>query len=65
MAGSKFFKSPLVQDASRVAERGVEGLFAGKSLVFTSFSNWLLVFSVRFAPRRVIAAIAAWMNAGT
>jgi uncharacterized protein len=65
MTGSKLFKSPLAQDASRVAERGVQGFFAGKSLVFSSFANWLLSFTVRFSPRSMVTAIAAWMNAGT
>ncbi|HTC21542.1 MAG TPA: SDR family oxidoreductase [bacterium] len=62
MAGSKLFKSPLVQDASRVAEMGVEGFFAGKSLVFSSFPNWFLSFTVRFSPRGMVTALAAWMN---
>jgi short-subunit dehydrogenase len=62
MTGSKLFKSPLVQDASRVAERGVEGFFAGKSVVFSSFFNWFLTFTVRLSPRTMVTAIAAWMN---
>jgi short-subunit dehydrogenase len=64
MAGSKLFKTPLVQDASRVAERGVEGFFAGKSVVFSSFANWFLTFTVRLSPRSIVPAITAWMNSG-
>jgi uncharacterized protein len=58
MGDSPLFKSPLVQDAATVARRGVEGMLKGKPLVFTSFANWLLAFSVRFSPRALATAIA-------
>jgi short-subunit dehydrogenase len=62
MAKSKLFKSPLVLDAPVAAQRGVEGFMRGKTVVFSSFPNWLMAFSVRFAPRWAAAAIAGWMN---
>lgn len=56
------FKSPLVQDAATVARKGVEGMLKEKHLVFTSFANWFLAFSVRFSPRALVTAIAGELS---
>jgi uncharacterized protein len=45
-------------DARTVAEDGYRGLMAGKPVVISGFKNWLVAQSVRFAPRRMVAAIA-------
>lgn len=47
-----------VMDARTVAEDGYRGLMAGRPLVISGFRNWLVAQSVRFAPRRMVAAIA-------
>jgi short-subunit dehydrogenase len=45
-------------DARTVAEDGYRALMAGKPTVISGFRNWLLAQSVRFAPRRMAAAVA-------
>jgi short-subunit dehydrogenase len=45
-------------DARTVAEDGYRGLMAGKPVVISGFKNWLVAQSVRFAPRRLVTAIA-------
>jgi short-subunit dehydrogenase len=45
-------------DARTVAEDGYRGLMAGKAVVISGFKNWLVAQSVRFAPRRMAAAVA-------
>ena len=45
-------------DASTVAEDGYRALIAGKTVAISGFRNWLIAQSVRFAPRRMVAAMA-------
>lgn len=45
-------------DARTVAEDGYRALMAGKPVVISGFKNWLVAQSVRFAPRRLVTAIA-------
>jgi short-subunit dehydrogenase len=45
-------------EARTVAEDGYRALMAGKPLVISGFKNWLVAQSVRFSPRRLVAAIA-------
>ncbi|MGB9198177.1 MAG: SDR family oxidoreductase [Terriglobales bacterium] len=45
-------------DARTVAEDGYRALMAGKPVVISGFKNWLVAQSVRFAPRRMVTAIA-------
>ncbi len=45
-------------DARSVAEDGYRALMAGKPVVISGFKNWLVAQSVRFAPRRMVTAIA-------
>ncbi|MDQ6931025.1 MAG: SDR family oxidoreductase [Candidatus Eremiobacteraeota bacterium] len=55
-------KTPLfkigVADARSVAKAGYDGLFAGKSLVVPGFKNKAIVFSTRFAPRKLLTKIS-------
>ncbi len=44
-------------DARTVAEDGYRALMAGKPVVISGFKNWLVAQSVRFAPRRMVAAV--------
>ena len=45
-------------DARTVAEDGYRGLMEKKPVVISGFKNWLVAQSVRFAPRKLVAAIA-------
>lgn len=45
-------------NARTVAEDGYRALEAGKQVVISGFKNWLVAQSVRFAPRRMVTAIA-------
>ncbi|MGB9235574.1 MAG: SDR family oxidoreductase [Terriglobales bacterium] len=45
-------------DARTVAEDGYRGLMDGKPVVISGFKNWLVAQSVRFAPRRLVTAVA-------
>ncbi len=44
-------------DARTVAEDGYRALIAGKTVAISGFRNWLIAQSVRFAPRRMVAAV--------
>jgi short-subunit dehydrogenase len=45
-------------NARTVAEDGYRALMAGRPVVISGFKNWLVAQSVRFAPRRIVTAIA-------
>jgi uncharacterized protein len=45
-------------DARTVAEDGYRAMIAGKPVAISGFKNWLVAQSVRFAPRRMVTAIA-------
>ena len=45
-------------DARTVAEDGYRALMAGKTVEISGFKNWMVAQSVRFAPRRMVTAIA-------
>jgi len=45
-------------DARTVAEDGYRALMAGKPVAISGFKNWLVAQSVRFAPRRMVTAVA-------
>ena len=45
-------------DARTVAEDGYRALMRGEPVAISGFKNWLVAQSVRFAPRRMVAAIA-------
>ena len=51
-------------DAHTVAEDGYRGLMAGKPVVISGFKNWLVAQSVRFAPRRLVTAVARKLQEG-
>jgi hypothetical protein len=44
--------------AQTVAEDGYRALMTGKTVAISGFKNWLVAQSVRFAPRRMVAALA-------
>src|SRR5271163_160114 len=51
-------------DAHTVAEDGYRVLIAGKPVVISGFKNWLVAQSVRFAPRRMVTAVARKLQEG-
>lgn len=62
MIGTKLERNPYIMSAAKVAETGFYGLLKGKTIVIPGLINKLHVFSVRLTPRRVITAIAAFLN---
>ena len=50
-------------DARTVAEDGYRALMEGKPTVISGFRNWLVAQSVRFAPRRMVTAVARKLQA--
>ena len=48
-------------DAAAVARAGVAGLLRGRRVVVAGWRNRMMVRAQRFAPRRLVTWIAAWM----
>jgi uncharacterized protein len=59
---TRLFQNLKPMDAATVARDGYRGLMGGKSLVISGFRNWLVVESVRFAPRQAVTAISRWIS---
>ncbi|MBO0720352.1 MAG: SDR family oxidoreductase [Blastocatellia bacterium] len=57
MTESRLFQGRLM-NAGEVAEIGFRALMEGKTTVIAGIANKLLVFSQRFAPRKMVAAIS-------
>jgi len=57
LAGTRLAKLGSM-DAHTVAEDGYRGLITGKPVVISGFRNWLVAQSIRFAPRRMVTAVA-------
>lgn len=57
MEKSRLFKMGKMKSAD-VARAGYQGMMTGKTMVIPGAKNWLLAESVRFAPRRLVTAIA-------
>jgi uncharacterized protein len=58
----RLFHTMLVRDAAPVARAGVRGLLAGRRIVVPGFPTWFLIEFARFSPRRVVEAIAGYLN---
>lgn len=61
MTNSRILKSMMVMTAAEVAEVGVRGAMAGRRVIIPGWLNWLVAQSVRFAPRRMVTAVARWV----
>ena len=59
---TRLFQKLGPMDAKTVAADGYRGLMKGKTLVISGMKNWLVVESVRFAPRRAVTAISRWIT---
>ncbi len=55
-------KKGNTMSSKKVAEIGYKAMMKGKSTKIAGFANWLLIFSTRFSPRRLMAKIAASLN---
>jgi uncharacterized protein len=55
--GMRFLKMGSM-DARSVAKDGYRALMAGKPVAISGFKNWLVAQSIRFAPRRMVTAVA-------
>lgn len=61
MGSVALFKTAMTAEA--VAEQGVKALLKGKRIQITGFSNALMAFSTRLAPRNLVTRIAKGMMA--
>jgi short-subunit dehydrogenase len=59
---TRLFSNPFVMDARSVARSGYTGMKAGKRIVIPGLFNRLLVQTVRFSPRRLVTAIARYIQ---
>ena len=62
LEGTHLFTGPLIMDARAVALAGYRGMRAGKRIVVPGLGNKLLLQSLRVSPRRLITAIARWLQ---
>jgi len=60
MENTNIFKGP-VMDARTVAETGFKGLMQGKTIVIPGLRNRILVFMLRFTPRKTIVRMSKQM----
>jgi short-subunit dehydrogenase len=58
MENTRLVKTLRPMDAKTVAGDGYRGLMAGKTLVISGFRNWLVAESLRFSPRKMVAAVS-------
>jgi hypothetical protein len=58
MTAAKAKKAGWLMTSRAVAEIGYRGMLAGKRLVIPGFANWLIAFSVRFAPRSLVLKVS-------
>jgi len=58
MENTRLVKTLRPMDAKTVARDGYRGMMAGKTLVISGFRNWLVAESVRFSPRKMVAAVS-------
>jgi hypothetical protein len=61
LAGTALFRG-RVASAEEVARAGYAGMLRGRRVIVPGAQNKLLAFAVRFAPRRVVTAIAKRLN---
>jgi len=64
MQKSRLFKLGTM-NSQDVARTGYRAMMKGRSMVISGMKNWLLAESVRFAPRKMVTAIAQGLNART
>ncbi|WP_029004347.1 SDR family NAD(P)-dependent oxidoreductase [Azorhizobium doebereinerae] len=57
MGGTRVFRGPVAQ-AGEVARIGYDALQAGRSVVVVGRVNRLMLFAIRFTPRRIVALIS-------
>jgi uncharacterized protein len=58
---SRLFRQIGAMDAATAARDGYRGLMAGKTVLISGARNWMVAESVRFAPRKMVAAISRWI----
>jgi len=59
---SKLFKKKMLPDATEVARYGYHAMMKGKSVAIHGWMNRAMVFSVRFAPRKMVTAVVRKMS---
>lgn len=63
MKESKLFKGQNLPSSRKVAEYGYNAMMKGKTVAIQGFKNKLLAFSVRFAPRSIVASLTKTIQA--
>jgi short-subunit dehydrogenase len=58
MTAAKAKNAGWLMPSRDVAVAGYRGMLAGKRLVIPGFANWLIAFSVRFAPRSLVLKVS-------
>ena len=58
MQSSGLFKRMRLATSEAVASAGYQAMMAGRAVFVPGFANRLMVFSVRFAPRSMVAALS-------
>jgi short-subunit dehydrogenase len=61
MESANVFRSG-VMDAGAVAEAGYRGVMRGTTVIVPGLRNKILALSARLGPRRLVTAVARWMN---
>lgn len=61
MEGARVYRAG-VMEAAAVADAGYRGLMKGRAVIIPGFRNKLLALSARLGPRKLVTAIAGWMN---
>jgi uncharacterized protein len=62
---TRLFKQLGAMKAERVALDGYRAVMAGRGLAISGVHNWIVAESTRFAPRKLVTAIARWISAPT
>ena len=57
-----FSKMNHVMSREVVAKHAVDSMLQRKSMAIAGWRNWLLAFTIRFSPRKVVARLAGWIN---
>jgi short-subunit dehydrogenase len=62
MTETNLARGPWVMSAADVAQAGFDGLMKGKTIVIPGMINKLIVFLIRFTPRRLAPAIVSFLH---
>jgi uncharacterized protein len=61
MEKSRLFQKLGATSAEKVAEDGYRAVMNGRTLAISGARNWLVVESLRFAPRKLVTSVSRWV----